>query len=320
MTNFFKCAAGAAVLLSGIAASSQAAPDKSCVWEVKSDTTTVYLAGSIAFLREDDLPIPSAYDVAYDGSERLVFEVDPAESDDEANSRKAIMKGMYTDGGSLKDAISKELYKKVGDLMESSGADPKAVDQFRPWFAAIMISMTETMKLGARPDLGISQNMQDRAVKDKKPMSGLDSMEDELDMFEKLPKGAHEYMLKTVVDQKDNVEKEFDEYVKAWRTGDVAKLEEDDEGTDPKWEKILDNVVITKRNDRWIKDVEKSLAGDESAMYVIGVGHLIGEGSLVERLKKKGFKVKQLGAKAAPKKKDEKKKKKPKLIPVFLTN
>ena len=47
-----------------------------CVWKVTSKTGNVlFLAGSIHALRSTDYPLPSAYNRAFDASERLVCEV-----------------------------------------------------------------------------------------------------------------------------------------------------------------------------------------------------------------------------------------------------
>src|SRR5437763_10789528 len=63
----------AAVLLS-VTSYSRAA----CVWKVTSAAGNVlFLAGSIHALQSTDYPLPSAYNRAFDASERLVCEVEP---------------------------------------------------------------------------------------------------------------------------------------------------------------------------------------------------------------------------------------------------
>ena len=50
-----------------------------CVWKVKGSQNTVYIAGSVHLLRQKDYPLPAAYDIAYNDSAHLYFEIDMLE-------------------------------------------------------------------------------------------------------------------------------------------------------------------------------------------------------------------------------------------------
>lgn len=310
--------------------SAAAGAEVSSVWQVKSETNTIYLAGSIPFLREEDQPLAPQFEQAYKASRRVVFEVDPKESKDEKLSQDVIRMGMFTDGGSIRDGLSKETYTKLGDFLAGTGAPRAGMDQFRPWFAAIMISMTELIKVGVRPDLGVGELVENWALKDEKPISGLESMKVELDLLKDLPQGAHEHMLKSTledVEDSDQMEKEFGKFIAAWRSGDVGALEKMDAEDDTKWDQLMQKKLVRDRDAQWMKQIEKELAGgDGGALYVVGLSHLIGEGSLLEQLAAKGYQVSQLKVAEPDKNQDkdpdpkqqEKKKKKPALIPVVL--
>src|SRR5882724_13623254 len=75
-----------------------------CVWKVTSATGNVlYLAGSIHALQSTDYPLPSAYNRAFDASERLVCEVDPKALE---KSIKGVIKAReYPKGDSLKNHV-----------------------------------------------------------------------------------------------------------------------------------------------------------------------------------------------------------------------
>jgi len=195
--------AAALAVLFGLAGlpSRSAAADVSSVWQVKSETATIFFAGSVPFLREQDQPLPPQFAQAYKASARVLFEVDPKESKDEARSQDVIKMGMFTDGGSIRDALSKKAYNELGEFLASTGAPRVAMDQFRPWFAAIIISMTELIKQGARPDLGVGEVIEGWAVEDGKPVSGIEPLNVELELLKSLPKEAHEHMLNSTLDE-----------------------------------------------------------------------------------------------------------------------
>src|SRR5213594_2161262 len=93
----------AAVLLS-VTSYSRAA----CVWKVTSAAGNVlYLAGSLHALQSTDYPLPSAYNRAFDVSERLVCEVDPKAL--VQSSRGLTKAGEYPKGDSLKNHVDANL-------------------------------------------------------------------------------------------------------------------------------------------------------------------------------------------------------------------
>src|SRR5713226_4528553 len=97
-----------------ITTSGQAA---SCVWKVTGPNGgTLYLGGSIHFLRSSDYPLPAAYNRAFDSSSRLVFEADP----------KVL-------GGAFKGFIKAGQYPK-GDNLKNH-VDPRTYDYLRRVFA-----------------------------------------------------------------------------------------------------------------------------------------------------------------------------------------
>ncbi|MGI9241109.1 MAG: TraB/GumN family protein [Verrucomicrobiales bacterium] len=301
-----------------------AASPVSSVWQVKSDTNTIYLAGAVPFLRESDLPLATQFRQAYQDSERLVFEVDPEESKDEREGQRTIMMGMYTDGGSIRDQVSEETYKKLGDFLSESGAPRIAMDRLRPWFAAVMISMTEMIKEGMRPDLGVGEMVERWAAEDGKPIGGLEGMRVELELLAGLPEEAHEHMLAESLEDVGDMGKlgeEFGKFIAAWRDGDIEGLEEiDSEDSDGEWDRLVEKKLYRGRAAEWMDEFEKTLAGEEPTMYVIGIAHLIGEGNLRAVLEERGYQVEQLKRKKGERKKQRKRDEKPALIPVHVSS
>jgi uncharacterized protein YbaP (TraB family) len=52
--------------------------------------------------------------------------------------------------------------------------------------------------------------------------------------------------------------------------------------------------LVSDRNQHWLPQVEELLNGPGNALIVVGALHLVGEGGLLELLRKKGYKVTQL--------------------------
>ena len=55
----------------------------------------------------------------------------------------------------------------------------------------------------------------------------------------------------------------------------------------------IENRLLLQRNQDWVKKIQTLLAEPEDVFIVVGAGHLIGPGSVVDLLKQKGYKVRQ---------------------------
>ena len=78
-----------------------------------------------------------------------------ATNEDPESDTLALEKGMYGKGRKISDDLSPEMYAELGKYLEGAGLPPTAMDGFRPWMAGMTISITEIMKMGGRPELGV---------------------------------------------------------------------------------------------------------------------------------------------------------------------
>jgi uncharacterized protein YbaP (TraB family) len=53
----------------------------------------------------------------------------------------------------------------------------------------------------------------------------------------------------------------------------------------------LHEVLLVERNRNGIPEIEKFLATDRDVMFLVGAGHLVGEDSVVDLLREKGYEV-----------------------------
>jgi hypothetical protein len=54
------------------------------------------------------------------------------------------------------------------------------------------------------------------------------------------------------------------------------------------------NKLFTRRNRNWIPEIKKLMNQHGDALIIVGAGHLVGKDSVIELMKKKGYKVSQL--------------------------
>lgn len=261
------------------------------LWSLQGKTNTVYLLGSVHFLKESE-QLPQALDDAYKASEVLLMEIDMDDLDPLEAQQVTMELGLLPEGQSLQQQLGQESYAKLVTRAQDVGIDPSLLNRFQPWFAAMTLVQMQLMKMGLAPTSGVEQRFTTRAVADKKPIHGLETLREQLGMLAGLPqKQQREFLLYSIEDA-DRMAQEIDDLLSAWRRGDskaLAKLlaEGFDEYPD------LYRPLTTDRNRRWLGQVEALLDDREDYLVVVGTLHLVGKGSLIELLEKQGHRVVQ---------------------------
>ncbi len=268
---------------------------RSMVFKVqpKSDSgAPLYLAGSIHLLRKADYPLAPTYETAYEASERVVFEILKDEETAEAQM-EMLAKSTYPAGDTIRAHVKPETYRALRKYLREKGSPQSGMDQFRPWMVALTIAVTEYMKQGAAPELGLDLHFENRAIADGKERRGLETMEFQMGLFTGLTPEEQEEMLLQTLAEADKMEELVETLLGAWKAGDTEKLEEAMFLDIDKYREFFDELIFD-RNKAWIQPIEEMLADGKPTMVVVGAGHLVGEGSVIDLLREKGYLVEAL--------------------------
>jgi uncharacterized protein YbaP (TraB family) len=95
------------------------------------------------------------------------------------------------------------------------------------------------------------------------------------------------------LEQAHDLPKEVDSMVQAWQRGDTgwfAAQIKSELGKDPK----LYQTVLIARNRKWVPKIEAMLNDNKNYLVIVGTGHLVGQNSVIELLKKDGIGATQL--------------------------
>jgi uncharacterized protein YbaP (TraB family) len=282
----------AVVLAFGLQSASIAAEARehgAVLWSLKGKTNTVFLLGSVHFLRPSD-ELPAAIDAAYAEAEQLLMEIDMDDIDPIQAQQITLELGLLPDGETLEAHLGSETYAKVAEYALSLGVAPAMINRFRPWLAALTLVQLQLMKMGLDPNAGIEQRFVARAAQDKKEIRGLETLHEQFSMLAGLPdKEQREFLLYSVEDA-ERATREIDDLIAAWRDGDterLAKLLADG------FEKYPDlyRPMTVERNRKWIASIEKLLEDRDDYLVIVGALHLVGDDSVVELLEKRGHKL-----------------------------
>ena len=262
------------------------------LFEVSGKSNQIFLLGSIHMLRKQDYPLPRVVEEAYQAAEVLVMELDM----DDLNPMELVSvfagSATATEGQTLRSLMGEESYSKAEKLAVPIDANLAVFNAFEPWFAAMTIVNLQMNKLGFSESLGIEMHFVPRAAKDKKEILGLETAEFQLAIFDSLPLPLQRELLLTSLEQAADLADQTETMIQAWKSGDTKQLHELLTDSMEETPQLYDQVVV-QRNRNWIPEIEGYLDQEEDYLIVVGAGHLVGENSVIDLLRKKGHEVRQ---------------------------
>lgn len=266
--------------------------EKTLLWEVGRDGSSVRLLGSIHYLRQEHYPLHPTILKALDESKRLVLEIDLNSLSPEAAQKTTLEKAVYRDGSTLQASLSAETYELAARRAAELGLDMRILNPLKPWFAALTLVAIQSQRMGLDPKLGVDRYLAARAKSADKPTAGLESLESQLGAFDGLSAREQELMLRETLGELEQLDKNLNRIVATWLSGDADALAGLLHAGMREYPELYEKVFV-QRNKRWAMEIEKMIARGGGDMVVVGAAHLVGKESVVEMLRAKGYTVEQ---------------------------
>jgi len=279
----------AGALLLAFTAGVAAARGPSSVWSLKGAKNTVYLAGSVHALPPDHSQIPEQLERAYGASRRIVMEVDLDDMDPLEAVQFVASRGTLPEGQSLESIVGTAGYAKVQALSRSLEVPDVVIARLEPWAAAMVLTQFALLKSGYDPNLGIDMQLVERARTDGKPVDGLETVVDQLGIFDDRSVTEQTEFLLASADDVAGLPDDLRRLVDGWRTGNLKALEKELTRERAQVPRLYDEL-LGARNRKWLPKIEALLAGDQDVLVVVGALHFVGEDGLIELLSKDGHK------------------------------
>lgn len=273
-----------------------AQPPVPLLWKVSDADNSVYLLGSMHLLTEADYPLAPVVDAAFADSAQLVFEVSPDNLDPARVGQAMLQAATRTDGKTLEQSLPRATWKALQSYVQAQGMPVAALQNYKPWFVALMVMMGESQKAGVNPAQGLDAHFMQRAATAGKATSGLESAESQIALFDGMgAKAQLQFLQETLADVPD-FKPQLNALLVAWRQADEATLEglglKDLRRDYP----ALYQSVNVARNRAWLPRLEALLRDSDrdNALVVVGALHLLGDDGLVRQLARKGYRVQRL--------------------------
>jgi uncharacterized protein len=260
------------------------------VWKVSGPKGgMLYLGGSIHSLRSIDYPLPSAFNRAFEASTRLAMEVDEKAL---AESSKGLIKaGEYPRGDSLKNHVDPRTYDYLRRLFGLMKVPEEKFSRYRPWCLAMILEAVNMQ--GRSDDLGVEGFLTSRARANSKPISGLESKRQHMEIFSGLSDRQSEAYLLLMFIPPDNGSADAKNFMDNWRRGDADAIARDFYHSFRDFPSLAERI-LNMRNQNWIPKIEKYLTSGQTYFVVVGAAHMGGPNGVLSLLRARGYKIEQL--------------------------
>ena len=266
------------------------------IWRVADDDTTIFIYGTADSLAPETEWRSDAVVTSLATSDRIILETDDS-PEMQATLPPVIQSlGLYSDGGTLRGTLTDAQAEEIDAVTSSFGAPLVALDQLKPWLAAIQIGALNAQKQGYQTWRSGLSVLNDEAVKTGKPVTYLEeSRADILRAISQLPEDVHVNMLVLAARQVRDEPQQAGEVVPIWLAGDVDALAERYHGEGRWADQRLYDTLLVKRNRDWTGQVINMLATEEGVIFfAVGTGHVLGADSLQNMLKARGVALTRL--------------------------
>lgn len=263
------------------------------LWEVESPANTVYLLGSIHFLRETDYPLPESIQRAFEDAETVVFEVD-LNAIENISTLETLFQIALPDSPSesLASALDAGTYRLAEAAAASIGLPMRGFDNFEPWFFFTGLSGLKLVQLGFEPDYGIDSYFFEQADRANKNIRVFETVEEQLNFLDKLSIDVQVEIVEQTILELETLSTSTNAMVDAWKAGDVTEFESLILEGFADFPEAYDALLV-QRNQNWLTDIESFINQPEDYLVIVGAAHLVGEDSVVKLLEAKGHRVEQ---------------------------
>ena len=262
----------------------------------------LFFCGTIHLDDPRVLAQPASVKAAIEQSEVVLTEIDLRKPDLTSASR--IMR--LPDGHLLSNMLPKELYERTAAILKKSGVDIKTLEHTKIWAVTFRLQFSkpgasETAKADTK---SMDAALAEQAVAAGKDVSGLESIVEQLQVFDSLDLNEQIRMLESAVTAVESAEQgkpsSLTALVDIYLKGDekalyrflCADADPYDQGACCFMRKLLDcrnrrivNRVLTRRH---------ACGGNKTMFVAVGAGHYPGPRGILSLLRQRGYRVRRV--------------------------
>ena len=268
-------------------ASAAVKAENSLLWKIEKKGTPVsWLYGTAHVGDPRVTQLSPKAEAAFESSAKVVTEIRL-----DFGMMMEMGKRMLTPEPSLAQKIDAAHYQKLLPAMEARGYPEVATAKLKPWGAA-MLMMVPVHKPGQMPlDLLFAK----MAIEGQKDYSGLETLDEQLGLFETMPEEKQIELLYAVLDQQNQLTQSYQKILELYLKQDINALadfaaQDDIKMADQAWMKQWRFQLLEARNPRMAERLSDKLK-EGKVFIAVGALHLPGKTGLIQSLRQQGYQV-----------------------------
>ncbi len=264
------------------------------LWKVEgtgSETAPNYVFGTVHVTDRRILNLPMEVRKAFAHARSAIFEI--RQNGNDAAKMRSVM--MLEDHETLGDFLNRDQLRLVGKAAELYGFEEHVLHRFKPWALYMMFSLppseTARKKSGKK---ALDFAMQTRARDFGMPVYGLETLDEQLALFEGSSDRNQAAYLESILQQLDEIEAGFESLLQLYLARDIsgihAMASESMDAADAEAWASFQEVFLDRRNVLMVERMENHLQ-DGGAFVAVGALHLPGEKGVLNLLQSKGYRL-----------------------------
>ena len=280
------------------------------LWKVTgSKGNTVYLFGTIHLGDERNDKVLDMLKGKLDECDELAVEFDAVKFEDDAkNNPSSVMdiyrSIMYTDGTTVKDHLSSDLYKKCEAYLKGSGDFSEFLICYKAGMWETMLSQAAVAKSPYSTDYAMDTKLINYFNDNNKNVLDVESADFQMKMIGDMSDELCELLIKSFFEQEAGYSDSIKNLYEAWLSGDektiaqISSEDEDESGLTDKQIKLIEEYNKTMLDDRNKVMAEKAdiyIKEGKNIFFAVGAAHIVsGENSVIKLLEKKGYTIERI--------------------------
>ncbi|HEX5667293.1 MAG TPA: TraB/GumN family protein [Chitinophagaceae bacterium] len=258
--------------------------ENALLWSVtgKGLSTPSYVYGTIHMICKEDFLFSSTLKQKLNDSKSIYLELD---MDDPSMMIKMATMAIMKDH-TLQDLMSEADYKTLSQFVKDTLGMPMML--FNKMKPITLMSLIYTKVLPCSSTESYEMKMVEIAKASKKEIRGLETIEEQMGVFDKIPDSVEAQMIMEMIRTMPAQRKQMTEMVEAYKKEDIqtlaAQLSES-----PKW-KGFEDILLANRNRNWIPIMETAMK-QGTQVFAVGAGHLPGKDGVINLLRAAGYTV-----------------------------
>ena len=284
--------AAALLLAGGPAAAGGPVNGKGLLWHIQpAQGPASHIFGTIHLTDERVRRLPAPVQEAFREAASLTVEIERTH-DMPARVGRLMILG---NGDRLSDILGKALFARTVAAAAPFGVNAGVLDRLKPWAAFVSFSLPPSERARqAQGALPLDHMLQARAEARGLPVHSLETVEEQLGVFDSLPRKDQIALLRTMVGEAGKAEAIAETVLGFYLERNVGGLMDwmanQMAGDNARLHNVYIQRLLQGRNLVMVRRIAPRLS-EGRAFISVGAAHLPGKGGIIERLAGKGYTV-----------------------------